>query len=202
MEMYICAELTWCYPRFDFHNNILAALLWYDTSFIHAWHRATHRFILRALTTLENLNFDCLQRGHTCIPFKVGWMFFFFCIVYWFLSRYLLYPSHGNFIAFHKSSINLYRFSGRFPFTSLSEGLVICLKGCFFFYLANSFIIYNNKRLFLVIKLNDATVVWCFLIRWSGKFKMWPLLLYIYFFSSQYSFMVLGNCFSVSNNSL
>lgn len=78
MVMYICAELTWCYPRFDFHNNILALLLWYDTSFIHAWHRATHRFILRALTTLENLNFDCLQCGHTCIPFKVGWMLFFF----------------------------------------------------------------------------------------------------------------------------
>lgn len=131
MVMYICAELTWCYPRFDFHNNILALLLWYDTSFIHAWHRATHRFILRALTTLENLNFDCLQRGHTCIPFKVGWMFFFLYSLL-VLKRVLNFCTPRMVIAFHKSSINLYRFSGRFPFTSLSEGLVICLKGCFF----------------------------------------------------------------------
>lgn len=131
-----------------------------------------------------------------------GWLNVFFLYSLLVLKRVLNFCTPRMVIAFHKSSINLYRFSGRFPFTSLSEGLVICLKGCFFFYLAKCFIIYNNKRLFLVIKLNDPTVVWCFLIRWSGKFKMWPLLLYIYFFSSHYSFMVLGNCFSVSNNSL
>lgn len=88
MEMYICAELTWSYyPRFDFHNNILSVLLWYDTSFIHAWHRATHRFILRALTTLENLNLTVYNVDiHVYRSRLVECLFF--CIVYWFLSRY------------------------------------------------------------------------------------------------------------------
>lgn len=56
MEMYICVELIWCYFCFDFYNNILVVLLWYDISFIYVWYWVIYRFILRVLIMLENFN--------------------------------------------------------------------------------------------------------------------------------------------------
>lgn len=81
----ICAELTWYYPRFDFHNNILAVLLWYETSFIHT----------SSYTLIYSANFNYVRESYLTVYIVDIHVYrsrlvecFFFCIVYWFLSRY------------------------------------------------------------------------------------------------------------------